>query len=142
MAAKFDNSKRIQFKLFDQFSPDGKIDLAFCNGVFHHISIENRESALNYIYRSLRSKGLFALWENNPWNPGTRLVMSRIPFDRDAITLTPLESQKLLKSAGFKILRIDFLFIFPKIFRWLRFIEPHISRLPFGAQYQVLCRKI
>ena len=40
---------------------------------------------------ALRPGGLFAFWENNPWNPGTRLVMSRIPFDRDAITLSALE---------------------------------------------------
>lgn len=142
LALKAYSSKQTQFKLPDQYSPNEKIDLAYCNGVFHHIPIHKRESVINYIYRSLRHEGLFALWENNPWNPGTRFVMSRIPFDRDAITLSPKETRKLLRSAGFSILRTDFLFIFPKIFQLLRFLEPYISRLPFGAQYQVLCRKI
>ena len=67
--------------------------------------------------------------------------MSRIPFDSDAITLSALEAQRLLKDTGFEILRTDFLFIFPRAFRFLRVLEPYLVRLPFGAQYQVLCRK-
>jgi hypothetical protein len=93
------------------------------------------------IARSPRPGGLFAFWENNPWNPGTRYVMSRIPFDRDAVTLIPPEARQLLQKAGFEILRTDFLFIFPGVLKWLRWIEPSISHLPFGAQYQVLARK-
>jgi hypothetical protein len=26
-------------------------------------------AAVDYVYRSLRPGGLFAFWENNPWNP-------------------------------------------------------------------------
>ena len=66
-------------------------------------------AAIDYVLRSLRPGGLFAFWENNPWNPGTRYVMSRIPFDRDAITLSPLEARQLLRVGGFEILRTDFL---------------------------------
>ena len=113
----------------------------FCNGVFHHISPPARAPVIDYILRSLRPGGYFALWENNPWNPGTRYVMSRIPFDRDAITLSAPEARGLLQVGGFDILRTDFLFIFPRILHWCRGIEPLCSRLPFGAQYQVLCRK-
>ena len=124
-----------------EYQPVGAIDLAFCNGVFHHILPEHRPGTIDYIHRSLRPGGLFAFWENNPWNPGTRYVMSRIPFDSDAITLSALEAQRLLKDTGFEILRTDFLFIFPRAFHFLRVLEPYLVRLPFGAQYQVLCRK-
>jgi SAM-dependent methyltransferase len=134
--------EQVQFLLFSQYQPNAHVDLAFCNGVFHHIPPDHRAAALNLIYRSLRPGGLFALWENNPWNPGTRYVMSRIPFDRDAITLTPPEARHLLQASGFAILRTDFLFIFPRLLRWFRGIEPSLSRLPLGAQYQVLCRKV
>jgi len=68
-------------------------------------------------------------------------VMSRIPFDRDAITLTAKESRKLLWEGGFEVLRTDFLFIFPKSLRLFRPIEAYVTRLPLGAQYQVLGRK-
>jgi SAM-dependent methyltransferase len=134
--------EHVQFLLFSQYQPNEQIDLAFCNGVFHHIPLDHRAAALNFIYRSLRPGGLFALWENNPWNPGTRYVMRRIPFDRDAITLTPPEARHLLQASGFAILRTDFLFIFPRMLRWFRGLEPLVSRLPVGAQYQVLCRKV
>jgi SAM-dependent methyltransferase len=132
---------RAQFTLVTQYRPNEEIDLAFCNGVFHHIPRALRAAAVNYVYRSLRRGGLFAFWENNPWNPGTRYVMSRIPFDRDAVTLTPREARQLLRAGGFKILRTDFLFIFPRMLRWFRGIERRVSQLPFGAQYQILCRK-
>ena len=52
-------------------------------------SLRSGRNALRCIRRLLRPNGIFALWENNPWNPGTRLVMRRIPFDRDASLLTP-----------------------------------------------------
>src|SRR5215510_15558715 len=71
-----------QFLLFDQYQPSSQIDLVYCNGVFHHIPPNERAAAVDYIYRALRPGGLFSFWENNPWNPGTRYVMSRIPFDR------------------------------------------------------------
>src|SRR6059036_11455 len=52
-----------------------------------------------------------SFWENNPWNPGTRLVMSRIPFDRDAVPLSPPEVRRLVLTAGFRLEQaIRFLF--------------------------------
>jgi SAM-dependent methyltransferase len=134
-------SGRVRFFLVNQGQPGGDIDLAFCNGVFHHIPPEGRAAAVDYVYSSLRPGGLFALWENNPWNPGTRYVMSRIPFDRDAVPLTPPGARGLLRAGGFEVVRTDYLFIFPRVLRWLRWLEPLVARLPFGAQYQVLCRK-
>ena len=141
IAAREHSSDSTRFFLFNEYQPDGKFDLVYCNGVFHHIPLSLRGAAVNYIYRSIRAGGLFAFWENNPWNLGTRLVMSRVPFDRDGITITAPRARALLKSGGFEILRTDFLFIFPNVLRWLRWIEPSCAGLPLGAQYQVLCRK-
>ena len=67
--------------------------------------------------------------------------MSNCAFDKDAITIPPPEAKRLLRAAGFEILRTDFLFIFPHFLRLLRTLEVPLSRLPLGAQYQVLCRK-
>jgi SAM-dependent methyltransferase len=130
-----------RYLLPQAYSPSGSVDLVFCNGVFHHIPTAERGAAVKYIGDSLRPGGLFALWENNAWNPGTRWVMSRIPFDRDAITLTALETRALVRSAGLEVLRTDFAFIFPRFLRVLRGLEPYLRRLPLGGQYQVLCRK-
>jgi SAM-dependent methyltransferase len=141
VARRQHNTRVAEFSLLKEFTPAANLDLGFCNGVFHHIPPVERPAAVQYIYRSLRPGGLFAFWENNPWNPGTRYVMSRIPFDRDAITLKPHEARRLLVAGGFEVLRTDFLFIFPRTLRWLRGIEPHVARWPVGAQYQILGRK-
>jgi SAM-dependent methyltransferase len=140
-ARRSQSAARASFHLVEDYQPGAAIDLAFCNGVFHHISPAKRAAAVSYVFRSLRRAGRFAFWENNPWNPGTRWVMSRIPFDRDAVTLVPPESRRLLRSGGFEILRTDFLFIFPRALRWFRRWEPSLAQWPIGAQYQVLCRK-
>jgi SAM-dependent methyltransferase len=141
IAKRLYRSERAQFFLFNEYEPSERLDLVYCNGVFHHIPLSGRAAVVHYIYRLLRPGGLFALWENNPWNPGTRYVMSRIPFDRDAITLTAPETRRLLRAGGFEILRTDFLFIFPRMLSWFRCVEPLVAKLPLGAQYQVLCRK-
>jgi SAM-dependent methyltransferase len=140
-ARRVHGAERALFGVVDECAPGGDRDLAFCNGVFHHIPVAERAGAVDYVFRSLRPGGLFAFWENNPWNPGTRYVMSRCPFDRDAITIPAPSGRSLLAARGFEIVRTDFLFIFPRALRLLRWIEPRVSRLPLGAQYQVLCRK-
>jgi SAM-dependent methyltransferase len=119
----------------------GNVDLVYCNGVFHHIPVAERKAAMRFIWRSLKPGGYFAFWENNPWNPGTRYIMNRVPFDRDAVMLSANQARELLRSAGFHVERTDYLFVFPRVLRKLRWIESHVSSLPFGAQYLVLSRK-
>lgn len=134
-------SAAARFALAGEYRPSADLDLVYCNGVFHHIPPEQRGECLRFIHDSLRPGGLFSLWENNPWNPGTRYIMSRVSFDRDAITLTPLEAGRLVRSAGFKILRTDFLFIFPRFLKVFRPTEKLLAKLPLGGQYQILCQK-
>jgi SAM-dependent methyltransferase len=117
------------------------LDLAFCNGVFHHIEPDKRGAMVRWLFRSLRPGGLFALWENNPWNPGTRYIMKRSPLDAHALPLSPPQARRLLASGGFEIVGTDFLFIFPRALGSLRWLEPPLARLPLGGQYQVLARK-
>lgn len=128
------------FLPISQWTPDGAIDLAFTNGVFHHIPRGERTQCLAAIRRSLRPRGLLAFWENNPWNPGTRYVMSSCVFDENAIAINPLQAKKLLSEAGFEILRMDSLFYFPRQLAFLRPIEHWFHGLPLGGQYLVLCR--
>ena len=125
----------IERPLIDHF------DLAFCNGVFHHIDPEQRQVSLAYVFDSLRPGGLFALFENNPWNPATLYVMSKCAFDKDAITLPPTETRGRMRDAGFEILTTQFLFIFPAILKLLRPLENPLSPFPFGTQYVVIGRK-
>jgi SAM-dependent methyltransferase len=134
-------SERLCFASTQHYIPDGSCDLAYSNGVYHHIPLAGRRNALRFVSESLRPAGLFSFWENNPWNPGTKYVMARCAFDHDAVTLTPPESKRLLRSAGFEVLRMDFLFIFPRLLKLLRPAERFVTNLPLGAQYHLLCRK-
>lgn len=131
----------VEFIHNDAFLEAGTIDLAYCNGVFHHIPVKDRERSMHYVEQRLRPDGLFSLWENNPWNPGTRYVMSKIPFDRDAIMLSSGEVNRLGKSASMTSLRTDFCFFFPRSLAWFRGLERSLVKLPLGAQYQVLFQR-
>lgn len=120
---------------------EGSCDLAFCNGVFHHIPVAERDAAFATVRGCLKPGGVFAFWENNPWNPLTRLAMRLVPFDADAILVWPHEARGRLRQNGFEVLRTDYLFFFPKFLAPFRFLEPWLSWLPLGGQYLVLCRK-
>ena len=141
VARELRGGPNVRFEITSQYRPGGALDLAFCNGVFHHIPVAERSAAVRWVFEALRPGGHFSFWENNPWNPGTRYVMSRVPFDRDAITLSVLEAKRLLRGAGFEVVRCDSLFWFPRVLKALRPLERWLAPLPFGAQYQVLVRK-
>ena len=141
IARKRHANERIRYESISEFQSPGQIDLAYCNGVFHHILPAQRAAALAMVHRALRGGGFFSFWENNPWSLATRYVMSRCAFDRDAILLSPPEARALLRECGFEILRTDFRFIFPRALRAFRKIEDLVYRAPLGTQYQVLCRK-
>jgi SAM-dependent methyltransferase len=134
------SDRRLRFVTTAAAEAAGPFDLAYCNGVFHHVALERRLDELAIIRRALKPGGLFAFWENNPWNPATRLVMRRIPFDRDAKLLSPVRARTLLEAAGFDVLRTDFLFLFPRQLAPLRPLEAMLTWMPAGAQYLALCR--
>jgi SAM-dependent methyltransferase len=131
----------IDYQVLDAFRPEATIDVAYCNGVFHHIVPDERPRAVELVAGALRTGGLFSLWENNPWNPATHYVMSRCEFDADAHMLTPRTTRKLLRAGGFEIVRTDFRFIFPRSLRVFRKLEDLVFKAPLGTQYQVLARK-
>ncbi len=126
----------------DEYRPSNEMDGVFTNGVFHHIPPIKRIGALSYIYDALKPGGWFAFWENNWLSPATRYVMSRCPFDADASPLTPRSAKALVAAhGGFTVMRTDFMFVFPRVLRWLRPLESRLIRFPLGAQYLLLCKR-
>ena len=121
--------------------PSASFDLAFTNGVFHHIPPHERPASLRLIRDALRENGLFAFWENNRWNPVVHYLMSKVAFDHDARMLFPFQARALLRTAGFEIVGTWSCFIFPAALAFLRPLERHLTGLPLGGQYLVLARK-
>ena len=140
LARQSNRNPHVSFLEVKDWAPDGSADLAFTNGVFHHIAPLQRQRCLISIRSALKQGGLLAFWENNPWNPGTRYVMSQCTFDENAVKISPREARRLLVDAGFEILRTDSLFYFPRQLKLLRPAERWLRWLPLGGQYQVLCR--
>jgi len=125
-----------------QFPPGlAACDAIYCNGVFHHIPLSERLSAARHVLDLLRPGGYWFFWENNPFNPGTRWSMARIPFDHDAIVLRPREARHLAEQAGARWLQTTFHFYFPRFLRHLRPAEKWLVRLPLGGQYLVLFQR-
>ncbi len=142
VASREHGDPRAAYFALDQYTPSGDMDGVFTNGVFHHIPLAERQTALCCVHDALKPGGWFALWENNWLSPATRYVMSRCPFDTDAIPLTHHTAHAMLREhGGFEILRTDFQFIFPRVLGFLRPLEPKLAHLPLGTQYQVLCRR-
>ena len=132
----------VYFERIESLSATGPYDLCYINGVFHHIDPSERPAAMKNIFGALRPGGFLALFENNPWNPGARLVMKNIPFDRGARMLSHRQAQRLAREAGFQDLAMmRSLFYFPRWLAFLRFLEPALAKIPFGAQYYLLLRK-
>ncbi len=116
-------------------------DLVYCNGVFHHIEVEKRLEAMRFVAGSLRPGGVFAFWENNPYSLPARYVMSRIPFDHDAVMVWPGQARDLIQKVGLEVVRTDYCFIFPAALSSLRWTEQLLCKVPLGAQYLVVSVK-
>jgi SAM-dependent methyltransferase len=134
-------TRSVELATPDSYGPQQDLDLVFCNGVFHHIPPAERPAAVDYIFRCLRPGGVFALWENNPWNLIHAFAMKHSEIDKNAIPLPPPESRRLVSAGQFQLLRTDYLFFFPGYLKWLRPVERLLIKVPLGAQYLVLARK-
>ena len=129
----------VSFAHVDDFS--GGAELVFCNGVFHHIAPSERNGALAFVRNVLEHEGYLAFWENNPFNPGTRYVMKRCEFDRDAVAIAPRQAQRMLGANGFEIINATSAFFFPRSLAWMRGLEKSLAPTMLGGQYLLLCRR-
>jgi SAM-dependent methyltransferase len=141
IARRLHSDPKVSYVTISDLKMVEPFDCVYMNGVLHHIPPQQRLETLSKIFEALRPGGLFALWENNPWNPGTRYVMKRIPFDRDAMTLTIPESCALLEEAGFSYLSTDTAFFFPGFLSFLAGLERALSRTKLGGQYMILSER-
>jgi SAM-dependent methyltransferase len=132
---------RVRFGEIASVAGREPFDLCYLNGVVHHVRPAERAALGRTLRDAVAPGGLVAIFENNPWNPGARMVMRRIPFDRDAVAVSPPELRRLVADAGFRPLSTRFLFYFPRALGALRRLEPLLARVPLGAQYWVLAAR-
>lgn len=117
---------------------DASFDFVSAVCVYHHVPVHLRAGLTAEVRRVLRPGGWFAIIEHNPYNPVTRLIVSRTPVDADAILLRPAETSRLLRAAGFRIDARDYFLYCPeKLYRAFGGIESALRSVPFGGQYAV-----
>jgi trans-aconitate methyltransferase len=120
---------------------DTKFDLIVAANVFHHIPIEYRQQALTQCRHALNEEGQMFMFEHNPYNPATRWVFERCPFDVDAEMLSLTTALALTKHAGFSEEHHGYTLFFPRPLAALRPLEPWLKFLPLGAQYYIQMAK-
>jgi SAM-dependent methyltransferase len=120
---------------------DETFDVIFTICVMHHVPVDQRDIFVNEARRVLRRGGSFVIFEHNKLNPLVRWIVARIPFDRNAVLLTSWHTQKLVRNAGFREIKCNYILFFPFDMAPLRRIEAYLGRLPMGAQYYVAATK-
>ena len=97
------------------------------------------------VFQTIRDQldtgGVLALFENNPLNPATRWVMSRIPLDRDAVLVPAWEARRHFRRCDMRLVHHGYLFYFPRALRVLRPLERYLVNLPLGAQYALFATR-
>jgi ubiquinone/menaquinone biosynthesis C-methylase UbiE len=121
---------------------DAEFDLVTAVSVYHHVPPAYRAMLTTEIARVMRPGGVFCMIEHNPFNPVTRLIVSRTPVDTDAILLPVSEARSVVASTGLARLEEDYFLYFPQaLYRYLGRLEGALAKVPLGGQYAVFSRK-
>ena len=116
-------------------------DVVFAACVLHHLNEGAHDGFVAELARVVRPGGLAVVFEHNPLNPLTRLVVSRVAFDTGVRLLRSSTVAALFESAGFEQVRSVYTTFLPLRGRLAQRIEVRLAPLPIGAQYAVLGRK-
>lgn len=122
---------------------DASIDMLTCFNVLHHIAPEARAQIARQMFAKLAPGGTLLVWEHNPLNPGTQIVVCRCEYDHDAVLLRRGEASQLfqaLREESYEFVN----FTPPSLHRFGLFkkTESLMRAVPLGAQYRMIFRKL
>lgn len=119
---------------------DGAFDLTFTVCALHHVEPPDRPGYMQELARVTRAGGLVVVFEHNPVNPLTRLVVHRCAFDEGVVLVGRRSLGDLARVADLSVEETRYLLLFP----WTRTpfaqLERRLASLPLGAQYFVAAR--
>jgi SAM-dependent methyltransferase len=121
---------------------DDAFHLAFAVCVVQVVAPKERPQFVAELARVTRPGGLIVVFEHNPFNPLTRLVVRRCEFGEDARMLGMAEAERLLRESAVTPVDRGFLLLFPSRRKRVLAVERALRRLPLGAQYYVAARPL
>ena len=89
----------------------------------------------------MRPGGIVAVFEHNPLNPLTRLVVARCEFDEGVQLLSTRKVRELLAHAGLHPLERRYILFFPWRAAFLQRLEARLGPVPLGAQHLTAARR-
>ncbi len=115
---------------------DDSFDAIICACVYHHIEPDIRERHMAEIKRVLRPGGLFFIFEHNPRNVITQLIVRRCPLDAETNLLGSGEARSLMRRGGFADVATRYYLFLPEfLYRMFRWTERVLSHTTLGGQY-------
>jgi SAM-dependent methyltransferase len=114
---------------------DGRFDAVCAVCVFHHVPPGDRRKLAREMARVAKPGALVVIFEHNPWNPLTRLVVRRIPFDSGAKLISAGQARGLLRAADLTAIGSRYIMFVPSVSRKAALAERGLGWLPAGAQY-------
>jgi len=118
-----------------------KFDLIFLSGVIHHIDRSMRKKILKKIYSLLKSTGKLIIFEHNPYNPLTNIVVKNCEFDRDAQLIKKKELINISENVNFKVVDSAYVYFFPTSMKKFQVLEKYLEWFFLGAQYFCIFKK-
>jgi SAM-dependent methyltransferase len=110
--------------------------------VYHHLDLIKREELTREAARVLKTGGIFLVVEHNPYNPITRLIVSRTPVDVRAKLISARGIRKLMSDNQLRPFATHyFLYVPERFLPRYSWVESGLTRFPLGGQYTVFALK-
>jgi len=126
---------------WDELPRGVRFDLVIGCCVFHHIAPAERSAVAKTLRRWMKPKARLVIWEHNPFNPITRMLVRICPFDKGARLLTYGATKRLFETNSYRHMQHKYVNIFPPRWQQLKLlsaVERMAARFPVGAQYWVM----
>ena len=120
---------------------DSAFTLVLVVNVLHHLKLNDRQALFSEVSKMLVPGGHLVVFEHNPKNPFTRIVVRGCQIDRDAVLLNTKEVTSLANASKIGKVDIEYLTFFPAVLSFLNSLERRMQRLPLGGEFMFLGQK-
>jgi ubiquinone/menaquinone biosynthesis C-methylase UbiE len=120
---------------------DSAFTLVLVVNVLHHLKLNDRQALFSEVSKMLVPGGHLVVFEHNPKNPFTRIVVRGCQIDRDAVLLNTKEVTSLANASKIGKVDIEYLTFFPAVLSFLDSLERRMQRLPLGGEFMFLGQK-